>query len=159
MQRKFLMTLLLVCVLSSSCYAATSYDIYVRQDVFDAKMEALFVRLHGEIEALGNKLEGEIKALSERIDGNFATLLSRIDGLDKRIDGLDKRIDLTNNFLYYVLVLLGAMLLLPFVNRWLDNKANKQEEATQKFITLDDVRKLIEENNAQIFSKLGVNYK
>ena len=157
MRIKIFIALLLAFALSSSCYGAISDDIYVRQDVFDAKMEALFVKLHGEIEALGNRLEGEIKALSERIDGNFATLSSRIDGLDKRIDGLDKRIDLTNNFLYYVLVLLGAMLLLPFVNRWLDNKADKKEETTKKFITLEDVQRLIEENNAQLLAKLQLH--
>ncbi|MBQ7197375.1 MAG: hypothetical protein IJS40_08205 [Synergistaceae bacterium] len=148
MQRKFFMTLLLIYALSSSCYAAASDDIYVRQDVFDAKMEAQFNRLHAEI----GELKGDIKALSSRIDGNFLALSSRINGLEKRVED-------SNTFLYYLLVLLGAMLLLPFVNRWLDSKANKKEEAARKFITLDDVRKLIEENNAQIFSKLGVNYK
>ena len=140
--------------------------VHVRQDVFDAKMENLFLRLHSEIENLGNKINGRIDALSERVDGNFLALSSRIDGLDKRIegldkridgldkridgldkriDGLDKRVDGTNTFLYYLMILLGTLLILPFVNKWFEDR-----KASKNFITLDEVRRLIEENNAKL---------
>ena len=153
------MILIFIYLLSPSAFGAASEDIYVRQDVFDAKMENLFLRLHSEIENLGNKINGRIDALSERVDGNFLALSSRIDGLDKRIegldkridgldkriDGLDKRIDGTNTFLYYLMILLGTLLILPFVNKWFEDR-----KASKNFITLDEVRRLIEENNAKL---------
>ena len=171
--KKIFMILIFIYLLSPSAFGAASEDIYVRQDVFDAKMENLFLRLHSEIENLGNKINGRIDALSERVDGNFLALSSRIDGLDKRIegldkridgldkridgldkridgldkrvDGLDKRIDGTNTFLYYLMILLGTLLILPFVNKWFEDR-----KASKNFITLDEVRRLIEENNAKL---------
>ena len=108
-------------------YGASSDDIYVRKDVFDAKMEAQFNRLHAEIA----ELRGDMKALEARIIG--------------RLDGMEKRIDATNNFLYYLLVLLGALLILPSVNKWFE--ARKE---AKKYMTLEEVRRLIEENNAKL---------
>ena len=171
--KKIFSGLLFIFIFSSVSYGAVSQDIYVRQDVFDAKMEALFERFHGEIKALSEKIDGVEKTLSEKIDGvdktlsekidgNFATLSRRIDGVEKtlsekvdgvnktlsekidgvdktlsrRIDGLEKRIEDTNNFLYYLLVLFGAMLILPFVNKWWENRKESS-------FTLDDVKKLI----------------
>jgi len=136
--KKIFLALLIIIALSSESFGSSG-DVYVRQDVFDAKMEALFARLHGEIEALGNRLEGKIDSLSKEVNG-------RIDSLSARVDGLDKRMDFMSNFLYYILVLLGAMLILPFVNRWLDNKKQKEEvQAKEQNLpfTLDDVRRLI----------------
>ncbi|MBR0074260.1 MAG: hypothetical protein IJP96_00715, partial [Synergistaceae bacterium] len=121
--------LLFIFIFSSVSYGAVSQDIYVRQDVFDAKMEALFERFHGEIKALSEKIDGVEKTLSEKIDGVDKTLSRRIDGLEKRIED-------TNNFLYYLLVLFGAMLILPFVNKWWENRKESS-------FTLDDVKKLI----------------
>ena len=142
--KKIFLTLCLVLLLCSCSYAAGSDDIYVRKDVFDAKMEAQFNKLHGEIA----ELHGEIKALIARIDGNFTTLSGRIDGnfatLSGRIDGLEKRMDTTNLFLYYLLVLIGAILLLPFFNKWWEAREHKKQAAQPAF-TLDDVKRLIAE--------------
>ena len=138
--KKIFSGLLFIFIFSSVSYGAVSQDIYVRQDVFDAKMEALFERFHGEIKALSEKIDGVEKTLSEKIDGVDKTLSEKIDGVDKtlsrRIDGLEKRIEDTNNFLYYLLVLFGAMLILPFVNKWWENRKESS-------FTLDDVKKLI----------------
>ncbi|MBQ3647119.1 MAG: hypothetical protein IJM82_09350 [Synergistaceae bacterium] len=127
--KKIFSGLLFIFIFSSVSYGAVSQDIYVRQDVFDAKMEALFERFHGEIKALSEKIDGVEKTLSEKIDGVDKTLSRRIDGLEKRIED-------TNNFLYYLLVLFGAMLILPFVNKWWENRKESS-------FTLDDVKKLI----------------
>lgn len=127
--KKIFSGLLFIFIFSSVSYGAVSQDIYVRQDVFDAKMEALFERFHGEFKALSEKIDGVEKTLSEKIDGVDKTLSRRIDGLEKRIED-------TNNFLYYLLVLFGAMLILPFVNKWWENRKESS-------FTLDDVKKLI----------------
>ena len=127
--RKIFVMIFLLLILSSVSYGATSEDFnaYVRQDVFDAKIEALFVRLHSEIETLGSRLEG-------KIDGNFRELSARIDGIEKRMDTM-------NTFLYYILVLFGALLLLPFVSKWLESRETKSKSS----VTLEDVKRLIAE--------------
>jgi len=133
--------LLIIFIFSSISYGASSDDIYVRKDVFDAKMEAQFNKLHGEI----LELRGDMKALESRMVGMFNKLEERLDGMDRRLDEMGKRIDATNNFLYYLLVLLGALLILPSVNKWLE--ARKE---AKKYMTLEDVLKIIEENNAKL---------
>ncbi len=127
MIKKFIPALIIIFIFSSISYGANSDDIYVRKDVFDAKMEAQFNKLHGEIA----ELRGDMKALESRIIG--------------RLDGMEKRIDSTNNFLYYLLVLLGALLILPSVNKWLE--ARKE---AKKYMTLEDVLKIVEEHNAKL---------
>ena len=145
--KKIIVALLLL-TMSSACYGAASDDVYLRKDVFDAKMEAMFNRLHAEI----GEVRGDIKALSERIDGVNASLSGRIDGLNAslsgRIDGLDKRIDDLRNGIYLWLVAIGLFVSWP-----------KLKELVQKFgkstpsITLEDVRRLIEENNTRTAGK------
>ena len=115
--KKIIVALLLL-TMSSACYGAASDVVYLRKDVFDAKMEAMFNRLHAEI----GEVRGDIKALSERIDGVNASLSGRIDGLNAslsgRIDGLDKRIDDLRNGIYLWLVGIGlvvAIIALPIV--------------------------------------------
>ena len=133
--KKLLLAVLCLSMLSPA-YGA-SEDVYVRQDVFDAKMDALFSRLHGEIEALGNKINGRIDALSERMDGNFMALSNRVDGLEKRVED-------THNFLYYLLVVFAAIVLLSYINKWWEER-KERKEAAQPSITLDDVKRLIAE--------------
>ena len=155
MKKVYVLLLMQLLVFESACYGAVSDDVYVRRDVFDAKMEALFNRLHAEI----TEVRGDIKALSERIDGLDAKLLGRIDGLDAklsgRIDGLDKRIDDLRNGMYLWLVVIGTILTLPSVQKmfekWSEKKAKK--DTFQMPFTLDDVRRLIEENNVKVLGK------
>ena len=96
MKKVYVLLLMQLLVFESACYGAVSDDVYVRRDVFDAKMEALFNRLHAEI----MEVRGDIKALS-----------GRIDGLDKRIDDL-------RNGMYLWLVVIGTILTLPSTCGW-----------------------------------------
>ena len=148
--KKFFAAMFLLLILSSVSYAAASEDIkvqdvYVRQDVFDAKMEALFLRLHSEIENLGNKINGRIDSLSAEMNGNYKELSARIDSnykeLSARVDGVEKRMDTMNTFLYYLLVLLAALIVLPYVNKWLEGREIKKQQS----VTLEDVKRLIAE--------------
>ncbi len=154
--KKFFTALLLIFTLASESYAESG-DIYVRQDVFDAKMEALFSRLERKIDTaisdLRNEMNTAIGDLKNEVNTSIDSIKSEITSLktengeirgeikalSARIDGLDKRMDSTNTFLYYLLVLLAALIILPPVSRWFE----AQKEA--KNFTLDDVRKLIAE--------------
>ena len=59
------MAVFFILVLTSVSFGAVSQDmaVYVRQDVFDAKMEAMFERLHGEIVAMKNEIKADINEL------------------------------------------------------------------------------------------------
>ena len=153
--KQILAAVLSVILLSSASYGAASEDmsVYVRQDVFDAKMEALFSRLDAKIGELRNELKseigelrtelkseigglkGDIKALSERVDGNFLALSNRVDGLEKRIED-------THTYAYWCIIIFLAMLALPFVNRWLERYEERKSAAT---VTIEDVKRLIAE--------------
>ena len=131
--KKFLSAMMLILVLSSVSFGAVSEDmnVYVRQDVFDAKMEALFermdknfVELKSMIKSTENELKGDIKALSARIDG------------------LEQRIGDVHNFLYWLIVLFGIILVLPFVNKLWDKLWESRRVPS---FTLDDVKRLIAE--------------
>ena len=153
---------------SVSLGASEDRSVYVRQDVFDAKMETLFLRLHSEIENLGIRLEGKIDALSERINGlekrmdvmdkriddGFNGVNKRIDGLEKRIDeglsGVNKRIDDTHTFVYWLLVIFGAILIIPFVNKFWDF----HKEHRTNFATVEDVRRIVSEIIAENSAKI-----
>ena len=124
--KKIIILIILLLMMSSESFGAVSDDVYVRKDVFDAKMEAMFNRLHGDIQAL-----------SERMDGNFAALSRRMDGLDKRMD------DLQQHYLYLVLVLLGIIVALPSVQKMLQWREERQE-SRKSSITLEDVERLID---------------
>ena len=140
--RKIFLTIVIILttlVLSSVSFGAVSEDmnVYVRQDVFDAKMEALFermdknfVELKSMIKSTENELKGDIKALSALIDG------------------LEQRIGDVHNFLYWLIVLFGIILVLPFVNKLWDKL---WESRNVPSFTLDDVKRLIAE--AQLNTK------
>ena len=171
--KRVIFAAVVVCVMCSGAWAVSEdMSVYVRQDVFDAKMETLFLRLHGEIESLGTRLEGKIDALSERIDGVEKSLSEKIDAVDKkidgvekslsekidgvdkkltaRIDGLDKRIEDTHTFVYWILVLFGAIFLMPFVNKFWEFYNEKRKPS----IPVEEIRRIVIEimdaNNAKI---------
>ena len=152
--KKIILTMIFVVWVCSCSYGAVSDDIYVRKDVFEVEMKNINSKLDNILNELAsqrkeiNTLTQSVAVLSERVDGNFVTLSERIDGnfatLSGRIDGLEKRIDRTNTFLYYLLVLIGAMMVLPFFNKWWESREEKKQAAAPT-ITLDDVKRLIAE--------------
>ena len=159
MKKACVLLLMQLLMFGTVSYGATSDDVYVRKDVFDAKMEAMF-----------NRLDGRIQVLSERMDGNFAKLSERIDGLGNRIDGinaslsekidvintsLSARIDDLRNGIYLWLVAIGLVVtVIATVIAWpkLQEKLRALGKSAPS-ITLEDVKRLIEENNARIARK------
>ena len=163
--RKFSVLLLVqLLVLGTACYGAVSEDVYVRKDVFEAKMEAFMTEIRGEFQVMNAKID----ALSRRVDDNYHSLEKRIDDLEKRTDdkfinmerrmdnnyySLDARISDLRNGMYLGLVLFGTVLGLPFFNKWREEKQKEKEEQRRPSITLEDVMRLIEENNMKLSGK------
>ena len=152
--KKIVTVMLLILIFSSSSFGAVSEDmsVYVRQDVFDAKMEALFLRLHSEIENLGARLEGEIKVLSERIDALDTKFTTRMDALEEkltakidavdarlstRIDAVEGQMAILTIAIYWVLGTLGVVFAGLTLAPYLKNLRRPS-------ITLEDVERLID---------------
>ena len=131
--RKFFATIFLLLILSSVSYAAVSEDanmnVYVRQDIFEIEMK----NIHSTLEKILNKLDAQEKSIN--------ALTNAVAVSSARIDGIEKRMDTMNTFLYYLLVLLAALIVLPYVNKWLEGREVKKQQS----ITLEDVKRLIAE--------------
>ncbi|MBQ6982832.1 MAG: hypothetical protein IJQ15_10460 [Synergistaceae bacterium] len=161
MKKVYVLVSIQLLMFGTVSYGAVSDDVYVRKDVFEVYMQSILQRLDKIDDGLNNlnqtvaNLSARVEGLDKRIDG----LDKRMDGLDKRIDGLDKRIDGNyvalssriddlRNGIYLWLVAIGLFVSWPKVKE----SAQKWVKPTPS-ITLEDVRRLIEENNAKIAGK------
>ncbi|MBQ3399124.1 MAG: hypothetical protein IJQ74_04610 [Synergistaceae bacterium] len=129
--------LLILMLTSTVCYGAASEDIsvYVRKDVFEAHMRRIDDKLDMILEAQ-KEMQEELK--SQRRDLN--ELARAISILSTRVDGLEARMGDLRNDIYLGLVILGIVVGLPAVQKMLQNRASNQPS-----ITLEDVRRLIQE--------------
>ena len=170
MKKVYVLVMIHLLVFGTACYGAVSDDVYLRRDVFEEKMDAFMSeirfmneQLRGEIREVNAKIDTVEKNLNARIDSVEKNLNARIDSVEKnlnaridgvekhlnaRIDGVDARVDDLRNDIYLGLVILGIVVSWP-----------KLKEAAQKWgkstpsITLEDVKRLIEENNARMSGK------
>ncbi|MBR1485817.1 MAG: hypothetical protein IJ597_00995 [Synergistaceae bacterium] len=131
--KKFFTVIFLLLILSSVSFAASSEDVrenlYVRQDIFEIEMK----NIHSTLEKILNKLDAQEKSIN--------ALANAVAVSSARIDGIEKRMDTMNTFLYYLLVLLAALIVLPYVIKWLEGREIKK----QLSITLEDIKRLIAE--------------
>ena len=127
--RKLLSVIGLVLIMSGASNGAVSEDmsVYVRRDVFDAKMEGFMKEIRGEFQVMNAKIE----ALSRRMDDNYRNLEARIGDL--------------REYIYWLIVLLGIIICLPIVQ-----KIFQSVKESRPTVTLEDVKRLIEENNAEL---------
>ena len=139
-------------------------DVYVRKDVYQSDMR----NLNEKIDNLDRKLDSlisdvqklaqSVAALSERIEGVNNSLSEKIDGVNnsliEKIEGTSTRVDDLQSGLYLAFTLVTVVASLPFLKKWHDEHAAQKLAAMKPAFTLDDVKKLIEENNAMLLSKL-----
>lgn len=147
MRKIFLAALMVIAVCSESFAVSQDMGAYVRQDVFDAKMEMLFMRLHGEIENLGTRLEGKIDALDKKIDGEMETLSARLDNVEKDVS---YAIRIRDIIMYVPLIFLFAILFMIYASIFL----NIYRERRTPAVTLDDVRRIVAEAIAENSAKV-----
>ncbi len=131
---------------AGASYGAVSDDmsVYVRKDVFEVYMQNINAKFDMIMEELKEQ-KRMIADLSDRV----ANLSGRVDGLDKRMDSLDKRIDDLRNGIYLWLVAIGLVVSWPKLKETVRKWANSTPS-----ITLEDVKRLIEENNARTSGKV-----
>lgn len=147
---KAIITLLILLTMSVASNGAVSGDMneYVRKEVYDVQMQVLNANMERILQKLDvlevkvGDLTNGVSVMSERIDRNFETLSARIDGLDARMGDL-------RNDIYLGLVILGILVGVPSVQKWYERL-----KASRPAITLEDVKRLIEENNAELMKTL-----
>ncbi len=109
--------------------------------------------IRGEFQVMNAK----INAPSRQAYDNYNSLLKRIDNnynnLSERIDNHYHNLD--RNGMYLLLVVLGIIVSLPIVQKMLQSHEAKKESKHQ-FVTLEDVKRLIAENNAELRRSLQV---
>ena len=145
--RKFVIVMLMLLLMTAGAsYGAVSEDmsVYVRKDVFEVYMQNINAKFDMIMEELKEQ-KRMIADLSDRV----ANLSGRVDGLDKRMDSLDKRIDDLRNGIYLWLVAIGLVVSWPKLKETVRKWANSTPS-----ITLEDVKRLIEENNARTSGKV-----
>ena len=140
--KKLLLAIAIICTLSGATLGATSEDVsvYVRQDVFNARMEAFMAEIRLGNEQLRTEireLSGRIDGLEKRMDDNQTATTNRIN--DVQIT-LSSRIDDLKTMIYWGLSILGLILgfaiFAPALGEFL-------RELRKPSITLEDVERLI----------------
>ena len=132
--KKVIFTLFAVLVMSVPAFGVVSQDfsVYVRRDVYEVQQQSTNAKLDMLIEQQ-KKFQEELKAqrqdiseltrlvsvMSERTDRNFDTLSGRIDGLNSRMGD-------QQNYLYLLLVILGIIVALPSVQKFLHIERSTQ---------------------------------
>ncbi len=170
--KKIFAMLILILLMSSVTYGAETEDIYVRKDVFEARMdrmEALIEKaimemkaenekfrseMRSENEKFRNEIRGEISVFKDEIGTKLQNVLDEINNLkteirvlEIRVSELDHRISIIETIVYWIFAIVSVMLaslaLIPIVREF----RNPQ-------VTLEDVKQvakqLIEENNARL---------
>ena len=141
--KKIILTVVFIAMLSSCSYGAASDDmsVYVRQDVFDAKMEAFMA----EIRLSHEQIRREIQETYSKTHNELQGLSARITVVEGRMSSLEIMIYWVLGTLAVVFTALAIMLTLRS-----DRKETPVKEIYTPAFTLDDVKRLIAE------AKLGV---
>ncbi|MBQ3446985.1 MAG: hypothetical protein IJG37_05000, partial [Synergistaceae bacterium] len=153
--------------MTGTACGAVSEDtgVYVRKDVFEVYMQNINTKFDMIMEELKDQkqmitdLSNRVSNLSERVSDlasrvsslseRVSNLSERVANLSGRVDGLDARVNDLRNDIYLGLVVLGIVVSWPKVK-----EAAQKRAKSASYVTLEDVRRLIEENNARMSGKV-----
>ena len=168
--KRFMMMIMFVFAMFSVSYGAetAASEIYVRKEVFNAHMESInskFDNIMREMKQMREETKSEIKSIKEELKAqreeikqvreemraeikslrqDLADIARAVAVLSQRIDGLEARIGDTQNYLYLLIVMLGIIMALPMVQKFLEWRDSRRPS-----ITLEDVKRLIEESKSE----------
>ena len=128
--KKFLMAVLIAITISTAAFGAVSGDVYLRQDVFEAKMDAFMA----EIRLMNEQTRAE---LNEKIQANTTAILQT----NARIDVTNARLESLITMVYWGIALLGILITLAAVA---PSIVQVLKGFSKSKITLEDVERLID---------------
>ena len=139
--KKFLTATLIAIVVSTAAFGATSNDVYLRQDVFEAKMDAFMAEIRLMNEQTRSELRKEIQntktELNEKIQANTTAILQT----NARIDVTNARLESLITMVYWGIALLGILITLAAVA---PSIVQVLKGFSKSKITLEDVERLID---------------
>ena len=128
--KKLLIMLVILLSISGISFGATSEDVYVRYDVFSARMDGFM----SEIRLMNEQLRSEIKQDVQAIN-------ARIDATNARLDVTNARLDDLYTMVYWGLALMGIFVgLIAFTPAFVNMFQNIRKPS----VTLEQVERLIE---------------
>ena len=134
--KKILIAALLAITASTAAFGATRSDVYLRQDVFEAKMDAFMAEIRLMNEQTRTELRKEIQANSTAILQTNA----RIDATNARIDVTNARPESLITMLFWEIALLGLLIsLVAVVPSIVQSHKNSKPS-----LTIEDVERLID---------------
>ncbi len=147
--RKLILALLITIAVSTYALGATSNDIqegiYLRQDVFEAKMDTFIAEIRLMNEQLRSELKQEIQdtkaELRKEIQDTKAELKKEIQANSTAIQVTNARLDELKTMVYWGIALLGILITLAAVAPSLVQVA---KELKQQTFSLEDIERLID---------------
>ena len=154
--KKMLISLLLVLIFNFAAYGAASDDVYLRRDVFEAKMDALMAEIRLGNEQLRNELRSEIQSVKTELHSEIQEvkneLQTEIQGLSSKIDVLDERTRGTERTVYWGLAFFGIFIVLvsfaPGIAEFIKTLRKPQ-------LTIEDVEKIFDKKFEILNAKLA----
>ena len=144
--RKIIFACVFAILICSSVFAATSDDVYLRRDVFDAKMDSfmsemrlMFEQNRREIE---QKFDKRIDELDKKIDRVQTELKFEIQDLRSDIKVINERTESTKTSVYWILAALAVIVATPHMQKFLQWHETKQQHEHEPLLTNDEVKAL-----------------
>ena len=144
--RKIIFACVFAILICSSVFAATSDDVYLRRDVFDAKMDSfmsemrlMFEQNRREIE---QKFDKRIDELDKKIDRVQTELKFEIQDLRSDIKVINERTESTKTSVYWILAALAVIVATPYMQKFLQWHETKQQHEHEPLLTNDEVKAL-----------------
>ncbi len=144
--RKIIFACVFAILICSSVFAATSDDVYLRRDVFDAKMDSfmsemrlMFEQNRREIE---QKFDKRIDELDKKIDRVQTELKFEIQDLRSDIKVINERTESTKTSVYWILAALAVIVATPYMQKFLQWHETKQQHEHEPLLTNEEVKAL-----------------
>ena len=158
--RKIIFACVFAILICSSVFAATSDDVYLRRDVFDAKMDSfmsemrlMFEQNRREIE---QKFDKRIDELDKKIDRVQTELKFEIQDLRSDIKVINERTESTKTSVYWILAALAVIVATPYMQKFLQWHETKRKHEHEPLLTNDELqalRRLLAMNEARFAGK------
>ena len=145
--RRIILLLTLVLLLCPCSYGAVSEDmnVYVRQDVFDAKMEAFMAEIRLGKEEIRREIQESYAKTHQENQEMYAKTHDEIRELGSRVAVIEGRMSSLEVMIYWVLGTLGVVFAVAAVILAALTLRPHIKETPMPTFTLDDVKRLIAE--------------
>ena len=139
--KKILIAALLAITASTAAFGATSSDVYLRQDVFEAKMDAFMAEIRLMNEQTRSELRKEIQDTKTELNEKIQANTTAIQQTNARIDVTNARLESLITMVYWGIALLGILITLAAVA---PSIVQVLKGLSKSKITLEDVERLID---------------